>query len=94
MKTIFWVYILECENNCFYTGYTTNLARRYQEHEMGTAKCKYTRSFRPVRIAQAWPLESKSVALRAEKIIKQMSRKQKENLIRNAEQLCQLLTID
>ncbi|MBT7521096.1 MAG: GIY-YIG nuclease family protein, partial [Nitrospina sp.] len=28
----FWLYMLECENGSFYTGYTKNLAIRYYQH--------------------------------------------------------------
>ena len=42
----YWVYILNCENGAFYTGYTTDLIRRYHEHLEGSSK--YTRSFKPL----------------------------------------------
>lgn len=78
----FWVYILHCENNSYYTGYTTDMARRYQEHVLGTDKCKYTRSFKPVRIARCWQvLGDKTVALQMERFIKKLSRSEKEKLI-------------
>ena len=56
--SIFFVYILKCSNGSLYTGYTTDIKRRYQEHLSGSAKCKYTRSFPPVRIAACWKLET------------------------------------
>jgi putative endonuclease len=88
MAMEYWVYILECENGAFYTGYTTDLVRRYQEHVAGTGKCKYTRSFKPVKIAQAWHItESKNMALKMEKYIKSLSKKQKEMLIIQPEKL-------
>lgn len=91
--TPFFVYILICENNNFYTGYTTNLIRRYQEHVLGTGKCKYTRSFKPINIAQSWQInESKSVAMKIEKFIKKMTKKEKEQLLLNPENLSQLFT--
>lgn len=84
----YWVYILYCDNNSYYTGYTTDLQRRYQEHLAGTAKCKYTRSFKPLYIAQSWKIsDDKPRALKLEKAIKTLSRTQKENLILNPEQL-------
>lgn len=80
-KTTHFVYILHCENGSYYTGYTTDLVRRYQEHRQGTAKCKFTRSFKPVNIAQSWQFESKSLAMKIEKIIKQLSKIKKIELI-------------
>jgi putative endonuclease len=86
-----WVYILHCENNSFYTGYTTDMARRYQEHVLGTDKCKYTRSFKPTTIARYWQvLGDKSTALQMERFIKKLSRPQKEKLIKKPTEITQL----
>ena len=46
----FWLYMLECENGSFYTGYTKNLAIRYYQHINGKQSARYTRSFKPVKI--------------------------------------------
>jgi putative endonuclease len=81
-STSYWVYILHCENNTFYTGYTNDMDKRYKEHVDGTGKCKYTRSFKPLRIAQCWKINSdKSLALKIEMYIKKLSRNEKEKLI-------------
>ena len=86
--THYYVYILQCENNSYYTGYTTNLLRRYQEHQNGTAKCKYTRSFKPIKIAQSWStFECKSEALAIERFIKRLPKPAKMDLILNPDQL-------
>lgn len=79
----YWVYILYCENNTYYTGYTTDLKKRYQSHLDGTGKCKYTRSFKPIRIAQNWKILNKSLAMRIEAYIKKLPRAEKENIIEN-----------
>lgn len=85
---IFWVYILHCANDSYYTGYTNNLLKRYADHLNGTGRCKYTRSFKPIRIAQCWQIqESKSLAMTLEKYIKSLSRSEKEWLIANPTQL-------
>lgn len=79
---MYWVYILHCENDTYYTGYTNDLAKRYHSHVNGTGRCKYTRSFKPVAIAQCWQIDgSKSLAMQLEKQIKKLSRNEKENLI-------------
>jgi putative endonuclease len=77
----YWVYILLCSNNTYYTGYTIDLDKRYASHLKGTAS-KYTRSFKPIKIAQSWKIEgSKSLAMRIEKNIKKLSRIEKEKII-------------
>lgn len=78
----YFVYILECKNNRFYTGYTTDLDARYEKHVNGTGRCKFTRSFPPIRIAASWQFATKSEALKAEYAIKQLSRDQKQQCIR------------
>lgn len=89
----YFIYILECSNGAYYTGYTTDMERRYQEHQEGTAKCKYTRSFPPVRIAACWEIECDlSEALKIERRIKALSRKEKERFIREPERFWALQT--
>jgi putative endonuclease len=86
-KNLYWVYILQCENNTYYTGYTNNLLKRYQEHLDGVGS-KYTRSFKPIKIAQSWEIHGdKALAMKVERHIKSMSRKHKEMLIQCPSQL-------
>lgn len=78
----YWVYILNCENGTYYTGYTDDLDRRFREHVSGTSKCKYTRSFKPINIAQFWQIAgTKSQAMKVESFIKKMTKQQKTQLI-------------
>ena len=80
----YWVYILLCENNTYYTGYTNHLLKRYQSHVDGTSRCKYTRSFKPVEVAQYWVIRgTKAEAMKVERYIKTLSRAEKEELIVN-----------
>ena len=79
-KKYYWVYILHCDNNSYYTGYTADLTKRFEAHLNGTAS-KYTRSFKPLKIAQHWKMIDKFAAMRAECIIKKLSRKNKEKII-------------
>jgi putative endonuclease len=86
--SIFWIYILNCENNSYYTGYTTDLMRRFQEHLLGTAKCKYTRSFKPLNIAQFWQVNGdKALALKIERYIKRLTKDRKTALILHPDKL-------
>ena len=78
----YWVYILLCSNQSYYTGYTDNLVKRYQSHLDGSGRCKYTRSFKPLKIAQSWLIQGdKLLALKLEREIKKRSRTAKEELI-------------
>lgn len=84
----YWVYILLCENNTYYTGYTNNLEKRYKSHVDGTSKCKYTRSFKPVKIAQAWEVpQGKVEAMKMERYIKKLSRSEKDKIVKEQQSL-------
>ncbi len=84
--------MLLCDNDTYYTGYTNDVARRYEAHINGTGRCKYTRSFKPIQIAQQWDLgKDKRFAMKVEKFIKQLSRKTKEDIIQHPEKLMALL---
>lgn len=76
-----FVYILRCADGSLYTGATTDLKRRSNQHNAGTAS-RYTRSRLPVRVAYQEPHASQSSALRREAAIKAMSRPEKQSLIR------------
>lgn len=77
-----YVYLVECsdERGSFYTGYTTDVARRVAEHNAGNG-AKYTRGRTPVRVryVERWP--SKSEAMSREWALKRRSRTEKEALV-------------
>lgn len=91
MANVFFIYILECSNGAYYTGYTTDMQRRYAEHQQGSARCKYTRSFPPRRIAACWQIEADlSLILKIERQIKSLSKKEKIGLIEQPDLRSQL----
>ncbi|KZN24736.1 endonuclease [Haladaptatus sp. R4] len=75
-----WVYVVECSDGTFYTGYTTDVTRRVAEHDAGNG-AKYTRGRTPVTLRYTERFDSKSAAMSREYRIKQLSRRQKERLI-------------
>lgn len=78
-----FLYILRCSNGSLYTGVTTDVKRRIEQHNAGTAS-RYTRSRLPVRVEYQEPHGSRSLALKREWEIKTMARLEKESLIRRA----------
>jgi len=75
MKT--WkVYILECADNTLYTGITTDLARRIDQHQSGKG-AKYTKGRDPVKVVDVLSGLDKSTALQVESFIKKCPRKLK-----------------
>jgi len=75
-----YAYVLRCSDGSFYTGYTTDIQRRVEEHDAGEG-AKYTRGRTPVELVHVEAFESKSAAMCREYEIKQLSRDQKEALI-------------
>jgi putative endonuclease len=74
------VYVLECDDGTFYTGYTTDLQRRVREHDAGEG-AKYTRGRTPVEVVHVEEFDSRSAAMSREYEIKQLTRAQKERLV-------------
>lgn len=75
-----FVYILQSADDRYYTGYTTDLERRFKEHQTGSGG-KFTRSFGATRILYHETYDSQSEALKREAQIKGWSRAKKEALI-------------
>ena len=80
MPVHYWVYVIECADDSFYTGYTTDVERRVREHDRGEG-AKYTRGRTPVELVHTERFDSKSAAMSREYEIKQLSRRQKEQLV-------------
>lgn len=78
---MYWVYIVECCDYTYYTGYTNNLERRIVVHNSGKG-AKYTRGRTPVVLVYREQFELKQDALKREAAIKKLSRIQKEKLIK------------
>jgi len=77
-----YVYIIESSDRSFYTGITTDLERRFQQHLTGKG-AKYFLARKPVKIVFSEPHINRSTASVREYEIKQFSRKQKEHLIQS-----------
>ncbi|WP_427307558.1 GIY-YIG nuclease family protein [Cupriavidus sp. H39] len=73
-----YLYLLECTGDSIYTGITTDVARRFAEHQSGKG-AKYTRSRKPLRVLGQLRFATKSEALKAEIEIKRMSSAQKRS---------------
>jgi len=76
-----YVYIVQCGDGTYYTGYTNDLCGRCIQHMKGKG-AKYTRGRGPIHLVYSEECENKSCALKREYKIKQMSRKDKIKLIR------------
>ena len=75
-----YVYILKCNDETLYTGWTTDLDKRLQTHNSGLG-AKYTRARLPVTLVYSEEFEEKSDALKREAAIKKLTREEKLKLI-------------
>ena len=77
----FWVYILRCADNSYYTGHTDNLDRRIHEHQSGAIAGCYTHKRRPLQLVFSQDFPTREEALASEQQIKGWSRKKKESMM-------------
>lgn len=80
MKTYF-VYIIKCSDDSYYTGFTNNLQRRLTEHHSGKNTDCYTFDKRPLELVWFEQFNDVMNAIETEKKIKGWSRRKKQALI-------------
>jgi len=72
-----WIlYLLECESGAYYTGITTDLERRFNEHLAGVG-ARYTRANAPRKVMAIKQFLTRSDASRAEAFVKRLPKLKK-----------------
>jgi putative endonuclease len=79
-NNLHYIYVVECSDGSFYTGYTTDVERRLEEHNAGQG-AKYTRGRLPVKLRHQESFKNRSLAQKREYEIKQLPRSKKEELL-------------
>ena len=74
-----FLYLIECADDSVYTGITTDVAARFDEHAAGKG-ARYTRSRKPRAVLASFPLPDRSSASRAEYWVKRLTPAQKREL--------------
>lgn len=77
-----YTYIVKCKDGSFYTGWTNDIEKRIEAHNAGKG-AKYTKTRRPVELVYLEESPTKEEAMKREYVIKQMTRKAKEDLIKS-----------
>ena len=75
-----YTYVHRCRDGSLYTGWTNNLKKRLEDHNLGRG-AKYTRAHLPVMLVYYESFPTKEEAMKREAAIKRLSRPQKERLI-------------
>ena len=90
---MYYTYMLRCEDNSIYTGITSNVERRMEEHFSQNKKCaKYTLTHQAQKLECVWESENRILASKLEfHIKKNLTKKEKEALIKNNDLLDSLL---
>ena len=83
MKNV--TYILKCNDNSLYTGWTNDITHRLKMHNEGKG-AKYTRGRGPVELVYLEEFEAKQEAMSREAKIKRLTRKEKLLLIETYQQ--------
>lgn len=88
--TPWFLYLIRTADNALYTGITTDVARRYQQHQSGKG-AKALRGKGELTLAFSAQVGDRSLALRMEYRIKQLTKRQKERLVANGDGFAALL---
>ena len=73
---MYFGYLILCKDKSNYTGISTNVERRFAEHQAGKGG-HYTRAKKVVKVLYSESQKTRSKALKREAEIKQWSRKEK-----------------
>lgn len=81
MSKSWYVYMIEADNGSLYTGITTDVSRRFNEHAGSPRGARYFNGRRPTAIRYVEPFCDRSSASKREYLIKSLTAKQKRQLI-------------
>ena len=77
-----FLYLIRCRNGRLYTGITTDVERRFEEHESGDKKgSKYLRGKAPLTLVMKKKVGDRSMALKIEAKVKKLPKTKKELLV-------------
>jgi len=86
------VYMIRCGKGTLYTGITTDVERRFAEHQSsGPRAARYLKGRGPLRLVFSVEAGDRAAALRLERGIKRLSKARKELLIRHPESLRKII---
>lgn len=82
-KVVWFVYLIQCGNGSLYCGITTDVSRRFSEHQsQGPKSARYLRGKLPLKLVYQAEASDRSAATKEELRIKKLSRKEKLALIK------------
>lgn len=76
-----WLYMIRTAQGHLYTGITTDVTRRFTEHQQGKVGAKYLRSKGPLTLVYHVEVGGRSLTSKVEYAIKALTKSQKETLV-------------
>ncbi|WP_347374373.1 GIY-YIG nuclease family protein [Aequorivita sp. Q41] len=92
MYYCYYVYILKCSDNSFYTGITNDLSTRFDQHKKGLNKNCYTYKRRPLVLKFHQEFNDVLQAIYFEKKLKGWTKAKKQALIDGDGKMLQILS--
>jgi len=83
MVKTWWVYIIRTDTAQLYTGITTDIQRRWQEHLTGKGGARYFRAHKPQQLCFLEEHSDRSSASKREAAIKKLAKSEKELLVKS-----------
>lgn len=77
-SSLWFLYLLECESGALYTGITTDVNRRFNEHLAGVG-ARYTRANPPIRVCGVLEYATRAEASVAEALVKKLPKDKKRD---------------
>ena len=92
MEKLYYIYIVRSKTNTLYTGITTDIGRRMDEHMNDKKKgAKYTRAFKIDRLELVLTTNGRSNASKIECFIKSFTRQEKEMFIKDPQIIVEMI---
>ncbi|WP_331283795.1 GIY-YIG nuclease family protein [Shewanella colwelliana] len=81
---VWYLYMIRCRQGQLYTGITTDITRRFREHQTGGAKAaKYLKGKGPLKLCYQEQVGNHSAALKRERVVKKLNKNAKLALIQS-----------
>jgi putative endonuclease len=89
---IWSIYMVRDRDNKIYTGISTDVTRRFNEHQgTGTKGAKFLRGRGPLELLVVKPVGKRSDALRVEHRVKRLRKSRKEDIAREPDLMTSLI---
>lgn len=83
LSVSWWVYMILADDGSLYTGISTDVERRFQQHLQRRGGARYFHGRKPLRVVWREPQSDRAQASRREAAIKRLSRSAKLALIQD-----------